>query len=965
MRYFKPQLQLIRPLAQAIATVALLAACATEPPPIGPTLSDMEPVTIPTNHMPVPQVPLAQIEDSYRAALEVAQDPVIRHRILARLADMEMARSQERQLTATEQKQFFGEAIALYQELIASSDTLVEQQEASPGDSDTSPDHASLDKERLLYQLSKAYALDGRLQESTAVLEKLVRQYPDSPYAAEADFRRAEIAFSAGDYRRAEELYNQVLSVGQTPFYSNAVYMHGWSLFKQNRYRPALESFSRVLDDQLVEGIPLEQLAISRQNLVADTLRIMAVAFSYLSGPDTIAELYQNRGEPHYQYLLYRQLGDLYLDKKRYRDSADSYLRYTRLYPESDNAPELAVRAIEVYEKGNFPSLILPAKEAYVQNYGIDSQYWALRGLLRQEPLLPHLHQYLDELASYYHAEAQDLKEAASDQSQEYFLRAADYYRQFVSTFPLDDAVTNMTFLMAEAYFEGEALVEALAAYEQVAYDYADPEHAAEAGYSAIISLQLIIEKTPPVSETQDRVLRQWQEHKVRSALQFADTFPADSRAPRVLADAAEELFQQGVVKQALEVATRLTQWQPAPEPALQKTAWLVRAHSLFDLELFTAAEQSYRELLPLLAADDPDRPAVIERIAAAMYRQADQQLAAADKAGAVEQLLQIRDIAPASDIAISSQYDAANYLMELEQWQRAEQVLLDFRARYPQHTLTATLLPKLAVIYQETENWPKAAQTVSAMAKAEDDPEVQRQSLYLAAELYQKAGDTAQAIIHYRDYAHTYEQPFDLATEARFQLVTLYEQTNEPLKRNYWLEKLIDAHEQARDGSGSTDRAHYLAAFAARELANIDYYAFVAIKLDLPLKQNLQRKKAAMEKALQSYKQVLDYGVAEFATEANNRIGMVYAQLSEDLMNSERPADLDALAMEQYEILLEEQAYPFEEKAIAIHAANAERSWDGIYDDWVKRSFAVLAELLPARYGKQEARQEVSHGIY
>ena len=71
--------------------------------------------------------------------------------------------------------------------------------------------------------------------------------------------------------------------------------------------------------------------------------------------------------------------------------------------------------------------------------------------------------------------------------------------------------------------------------------------------------------------------------------------------------------------------------------------------------------------------------------------------------------------------------------------------------------------------------------------------------------------------------------------------------------------------------------------------------------------------------------------------------------------MASERPGKLDELALEQYEILLEEQAYPFEEKAIAIHESNTRRSWEGLYDEWVQSSFAALAALSPVRYSKSE----------
>ena len=52
---------------------------------------------------------------------------------------------------------------------------------------------------------------------------------------------------------------------------------------------------------------------------------------------------------------------------------------------------------------------------------------------------------------------------------------------------------------------------------------------------------------------------------------------------------------------------------------------------------------------------------------------------------------------------------------------------------------------------------------------------------------------------------------------------------------------------------------------------------------------------------------------------------------------------------------MLEEQAFPFEEKATELHEVNARRAASGVYDEWVKKSFDALRELRPVRYGKNE----------
>jgi hypothetical protein len=133
----------------------------------------------------------------------------------------------------------------------------------------------------------------------------------------------------------------------------------------------------------------------------------------------------------------------------------------------------------------------------------------------------------------------------------------------------------------------------------------------------------------------------------------------------------------------------------------------------------------------------------------------------------------------------------------------------------------------------------------------------------------------------------------------------------------------------------------------------------FNSIKLTAPLNKSLKSKRDAMEKTLAVYGQALDYGVAEVTTQATYGMAELYRQLGADLMASERPKDLDEDAREQYDVLLEEQAFPFEEKAIELHETNAQRTGDGIYDQWVQRSFDVLAKLKPARYAKTEISED------
>ena len=110
----------------------------------------------------------------------------------------------------------------------------------------------------------------------------------------------------------------------------------------------------------------------------------------------------------------------------------------------------------------------------------------------------------------------------------------------------------------------------------------------------------------------------------------------------------------------------------------------------------------------------------------------------------------------------------------------------------------------------------------------------------------------------------------------------------------------------------------------------------------------------------MDGYKKAAEYNVAEVTTAATYEMAELYRTLAKDIMSSERPKNLKGEELEEYNTLLEEQVDPFEEQAIKAHELNTARARDGVYDEWVQKSFKALAELKPARYGKTELTQDV-----
>lgn len=968
-------LRRVRVNAAITAISLVLAACSFSvgdrealPDDGVPTLAHLEPAVMPDTSKALPRVDLETLASTYRDVLEVSDDAELRLKVLHRLAGLEMKRGEQGLYDQAETSGLFALAIEAYQTLL-----------------NNNPDHPNND--RLLYQLSKAYDLEGATDKSMAVLDRLVRDYPQSVHYGEAQFRRAEIYFSRGDYRNSERAYAEVINLGaDNVHYRNALYMHGWSQFKRERYRASLQSFTTVLDLNVPENNNLDQLQRGERELTMDTFRIMSVVFSYIDGPTSIAEIYSGLGERHYMPLLYDNLGKLYLEQERYRDSADTYRTFVNKYPQSDLAPVYSGRLIEAYIAGGFAQDVLTEKQRYVKYYGIHGDYWAQKSEASRDYIRPFLKIYLPELARHFHAKAQenrtrisieDSTEKPVDQTveklsarekrelkqlaQSYYLQAGDYYQEFIDTFPEDTQVPEMYFLLAESRFEAEVFDQAIAAYEIVAYKYTVYQRGADAGYSAIIAYGRLLAGIPQQQATP--AYESWVRRKIASQLRFATTYAEDKRAPAVLTKSAEELLALQEYLQALAAATQLVNRDPPAEENLRRTAWLVIGHSEFELLNYANAEVAYSQTLELIPEQDTSRPAVVERLAASVYKQAEEQLVAGDQQGAAQEFLRVAQVAPGSSISVTAKYDAANTLMNAASWGLAIGILESFRRDHPDHELSANIPAKLVIAYQEDEQWAKAADELTAIYETSEDVAIKQESLYQAAEMYEKAGDKDTALLRYRSYANNFPDPFPIAMEARYKLSTLYQETGQQSKRRFWLQKIIDA--DAAAGSQRTTRSRYLAASAATVFADDDYQAFASIELTLPLKKSLKKKKRALNTVLASYRGVSAYGVEQFATLATYRIGEIYRQLSRDLMDSQRPQDLDALAMEQYEILLEEQAFPFEEKAIDIHEANAQRSWQGIYDEWTKQSFSALKKLLPARYDKPEQGVGFASEIY
>lgn len=870
--------------------------------------------------------------EQYERFLALDDAPgVMRAESLRRLADLYLAAAEEADVAsgAPASEAAFRKAIALYRQYLGEF-----------------PESAGMDK--VLYSLSRAEEAAGDADASLQVLDQLIASHPQSEVLAEAQFRRGERLFLLRDYPAAEQAYAAVVAAGADgAFYEQALYKQGWALFKLGSLDECLEPFLGVLErrlahvDERSDLEPLQGLGRAERELVEDTLRAMSLSVSQQGGMADIDALLERHPGLAFADVLYAGLGGLYLGQERWGDAAEAYRHFVLRFPTHPRAPQLQMQAIAAWAAGSFPGRVLEAKAEYVELYGLDSAYWAGVEPASRPGVLAGLKTSLADLASHDHQQAQQLRSAAAYQ------KAAGWYRRYLAYFPDDPESAQRNFLLAELLFEGGEFAEATREYRRTAYGYGGHPQAAEAGYAGLLAARA-------QEKTLDGEPREaWHRQLIEEDLKFATSFPAHPQAAAVQTAAAEDLFQRGELERALAVASEVVTRMPPAEPALERVAWTVRAHSQFELGQHAEAEHSYLHLRGM-GGDAAALAQVEERIAASVYRQAETARQSGDHAAAVADFLRVGVAAPAASIRADALYDAAALLVADRQWGQAVDVLRRYRDEFPDHRFHAEVVQQLAVALEADGRKLEAAREFEVIAGMDGlDAQIHREALWRAAALHRQAGEAAGEQRVLEQAVQRFAEPLPEAQEARQRLAGLAAAAGDADGHRRWLRAIVEA--DAGAGAARTERSRWLAATASLELAAPLRDAFLELRLVVPLANSLKLKQQRLEQALAAYAKAADYAVAEVTTAATFETAELYFALGRALLDAEQPAGLDADEREEYVLLLEEQAFPFEEKASELHQLNAERAADGRYDEWVQRSFARLEMLNPARFARRE----------
>ncbi|QSP96550.1 outer membrane protein assembly factor BamD [Marinobacter salinisoli] len=884
----------------------------------------MRPVFLPFEARPMPAISPAEVARRYQKLFRSSDEPEVRIDALNRLSNIQSLSGEDIGFTPEEETTIYREAIVSYESILARGSF-----------------SGRLDE--LLYQMAKAHALTGQPEQSIMRLKQLAGLYPESPLAPEARFRVAESAFSDGNYRDAEAQYQSVLEIvdGDSPLSSKARFMLGWSQFKQGvgAWDRAAGNFITVLDGFLPNQESLQTVDRSSIDTIDDTLRVLAMMAARTDGAERLYAWLNASDKRHWTYIVFDRLADYYAVLGQYEASVAANHAFVRYFPNHPHNPAFMAQVADVWQMAGKPAKVRAAKADYVAQFAAPELYHSLSGAEQSRWV-----EFSRQLGDFnYHVGSQALAAGDHARAQEAFSTAASFYEALAGR---TDASGEVLRLAGDARLQSGQYRAALIDFQQSAYKFGGHPEAADAGWAAIVLLREGLDgrRQAPGFVTNIDAL-------AHEAERFGVNFVGDPRLTGLLADLAVRWFNKGNLERAIGNAQNVVA-RDAATGSERYAAWQVMAKARQQRGEFELAEQAWNSVLGALAggevtaAEPGAASAAKNQLATVIYRQGEKAAETRNTDAAVRHFERIETVLPHSEIAIKGRYDAANTLLLALQYPAAIDALTRFRRDFPRHALAEDISDKLVYAHVSAGDPSSAAEELLSAATTEVNPWPARLK---AAALYHEGGETGPRNQLYRAYLGT--NPVANSADQHILHQTMRQRLMEsgdssPDLQQALVDKELASQWHSEETLGWAARSALM--LGARAAAT-----FTAIRLTHPLAQSLDRKQSALEAARKRFIEAEKLGDELVRSESLFRRAELYRALAQDLMASAVPADLNEMEALQYQMLLEEEAFPFEEKAIQLHADNHQRITALGYDAWIGKSLDALAQMNPGRYDR------------
>lgn len=773
--------------------------------------------------------------------------------------------------------------------------------------------------DRVYYQLANAYAISGNDAGKVSALEKLTDNYADSKFYIESMFRLGESYIAKSRFLDAELALTAVIVEDQSnKFRKNALFKRAWSKYKQLQYAEAINDYNQLLSFY-PKGSSTNR---ADQEFLNNIYKVYGICISYLGIKDRLLSLHESLKNENTRFYVYSTLANLLI--KQDRDIEASTV--LDMYLKNENGKyvnQVILSLSDIWLNYGNREFAMDKLLSLGLSYGVSNKSSYLEGSTMNK-----LSQNMILVSQFYHSLFQN---GEKDNKSVYLSKAIESYSSLIKDYRHKD-MDKYYFLYAELLNDSKSYKKSLSIYKDVVSTYKTSRYAAESAYSLLVLANKLF-KNKTISNDDYTKLN-------RGYLSYLSL----NKKYELLLAYSEFLYNKSLY---LEVVAILEEAKIFKKENSSKLMFIL-ASSYFEIEEYSLAEKSYHILRGMKGGNIN----IDKRLALSIFKQADNYKDKLLFDQAISKYNDVYKYKLDSETILLSKLEMSGLYMRLGKWKSAEVQLNIIRKVYKNTKFTNDVIRMLSIVYLNSNKYKLAAAEFESIHDFGSTDQLKRSALWQSAELYEKGADLWSSIRTYKKYARNYKTPVSLNVEAKHKLTEIYASLGLNKKRDYWLKNIINAADMS---SNASDRMRYLASNASMVIAREEYNNFSSIKLTIPLKVSLRKKKKVLKEALSSLKNVNKYNRFEHVSESIYWIAEIYYNFSENLMNSERPKNISGVELEQYNVLLEDQAIPFEDQAIRYFIQNTKVSNKGVYNRWMSKSFDKLSMIYPSKYMRVE----------
>ena len=778
--------------------------------------------------------------------------------------------------------------------------------------------------EDALYGLAYCYTEQGDADRAAGWYSRLIDLYPDTRYALEISMRLGEYYFDKENLEEAIVHYRIAAKSDNNTFKDKAIYKLGWCYYNLDRYEEAIDTFFSLLD---LDAKPEP----SAGSLVDESISIIARAYAEKGGTPALAKKLSSRPRDSRAPAILFRLADLYKERSLYPEAIGTFRTYIKRYPGGKDLPAVLAHLIESYHIQGDTAAALNLAESYPEILGPDSPWYAgARETARGEAIAAIL-ENLETSAERRRARFQaggtkkELEKALAD--------LGKYGRITSGREPCDiQYLKGLTLADMNAYPEAALTLNTLAERETCA---------GRAETAAIRSFDFQTDVYNRTKTVDLSILG-----KTVSILEEAA--PQNPATPKAILTLARISLNSARYQETRRHLSHLIRKYPSSRESAG--ARLLMAKTFFKENDFKQASAWFREAWR--KSDDPeDRTEAKKLLIYSLFKNAEELSRQKKPSDAAERFESIYRRFPDSDVAQVSLYNAGQTYRNMGLEMKATSLFEELAGAYKKSDLASEALTTSVHILRALGAPVRAAEDSLALAgRSSGDDRIS--ALIQSADLFAEGQAFARAA-SLRALA-VKEAPEPIERRSR-QLLLMGENLDSAGMWVKALEKYVEVIRIQKENPLS-ERLAPDAARSQLHIAEESYSRYRKLRIEPPLDKTTVRKRILLQEVIGNFVEAGKYNIAEVSTASNYYIGLALEEFKDSILNSPKPDGLTPQELEEYALLLQEKAYPFEEKALKAYRINVDRAVVlQILNPWIEKSYQRLANLAPWAFEREE----------